>query len=143
MKNSKNRNQRQSPLKTKSHLGIHILICFICGVFCMAILLCLLAELLCKIDVPQRYLSPLTSVVLCISTLAAALIFARMQGKAGLLSGALWGVGFYVLLLLIAWTQNAVMLQEASFLRLGSMVIAGGLGGYLGMLLQEKKRKIH
>ncbi|MEG1641006.1 MAG: TIGR04086 family membrane protein, partial [Ruthenibacterium sp.] len=77
------------------------------------------------------------------STLAAALIFARMQGKAGLLSGTLWGVGFYVLLLLIAWTQNAVMLQEASFLRLGSMVIAGGLGGYLGMLLQEKKRKIH
>ncbi|MEF9968916.1 MAG: TIGR04086 family membrane protein, partial [Ruthenibacterium sp.] len=109
MKNSKNRNQRQSPLKTKSHLGIHILICLVCGIFCMTILLCLLAELLCKIDVPQRYLSPLTGVVLCISTLAAALIFARMQGKAGLLSGALWGVGFYVLLLLIAWTQNAVM----------------------------------
>ncbi|MEG1447495.1 MAG: TIGR04086 family membrane protein [Ruthenibacterium sp.] len=138
-----NQHKPQGPLKSQSHLGIYPLISLICGIFVMAALFFLLAQMLCSIDVPQQYLPPIVSVALWISVLITALIFARLHGKSGLICGVLWGVGVDVVLLIAAWTQGTMLLGEVSLLRLCGMLFAGGLGGYMGVLWQEKKRKLH
>lgn len=139
----KNQINRKSQLKTKSYLTIHILLCLVCAIFVMATLLCLLAKLLCVIDVPQAYFPAMISTALALTTCVTALIFSKLRGKAGLASGALWGIGLYAVLFFATWTQGRAVLQEASLLRLVGMIIAGSFGGYLGVLWHEKKRRKH
>ena len=97
------------------------------------------ANAMCTTDLAPALLIPLTTVLICIALLIASLsaIF-----KGGILAGTLLASVLILLLSLLSF-----LLYQSSFTSLWAtktlaFLASGALGGYLGSVLRERRRKI-
>ncbi len=127
-----------------SRLGVHIGI----STLLLGVLLCAFfaafSVALCKVDVPVNYITPLSTTGICAAVLLSALVLAMLEGQSGLLLGAMLGAGCELLLLAAA----AFAGSEASFSLLTlykalALLAFGAAGGYLGILVHERRRRLH
>ncbi|MEG1274400.1 MAG: TIGR04086 family membrane protein [Ruthenibacterium sp.] len=134
---------KKSLLESKKKSCYHLLAGAACGFLAFAGILCICAAVLCNIDLPLKMLSPIMITAVCVSVLSGAMVFTRLQKKRGLLSGALFGAGVFLLIWLISILQGGTALTQLAAIKALSVVCAGACGGYLGVLQGEKKRKLH
>lgn len=106
-------------------------------------LFCAMAALLCKVDVPQSYLPLMAVLAACTAVFAASMVFARLHGARGLLCGAAFGLGAFLLLWLLSVRSGSTVLTGSAAAKGAVMVLAGALGGFLGVAGAEKSRRPH
>lgn len=99
------------------------------------------AALMCQADIPFSFVSTIATALLCISVFSAALAFAALTGSAGLLSGCIIGVAAFAIVF-IAGAICHVTPSSFAFTKALSMVVSGGVGGFAGIILSEKRRRI-
>ena len=75
--------------------------------------------------------------------LPAGLVFATLHGEKGMLYGLLMGAMFFVALWIAALAQGQTEFTSLSAVKGVAMMSAGAIGGYLGIALRERRRRIH
>lgn len=103
----------------------------------------LICYLLCKIDLPLTLLSPLSSAAACLSALLAGMLLAYLLGRRGMLSGFAQGILLFLIILISALIEGKTSFSALAFVKLIGFCAAGGIGGYLGILLADKRRRKH
>ena len=126
----------------KSHLGIYILVALACEVVLLTIFLCAFASVLCKVDVPLHLLQPFSTALCCLAVFFGSMVFSRLYGKYGLFFGAIFGIFLFLILWCISGIQGETIFTTYAGIKCISLMISGAIGGYLGVALYEKKRKI-
>ena len=101
----------------------------------------LICYLLCKIDLPIALLSPLSTSAVCLSIFAAGILLAYLLKRKGMLSGFSLGIFLFLIVLVSALVQGKNSFSALAFIKLIAFCAAGGIGGYLGILLSEKQRR--
>lgn len=99
------------------------------------------ANAMCTTDLAPALLIPLTTVLICIALLIASLFLSAIF-KGGILAGTLFASVLILLLSLLSF-----LLYQSSFTSLWAtktlaFLASGALGGYLGSVLRERRRKI-
>ena len=94
-------------------------------------------------DVSPNLLGPLSTIMVCISALAAGTALAFSIGSKGMLLGFAEGAVFYLILMAAAFLQGNFDFTNMAFVKLVAMCAAGAVGGYLGVGLAERKRRKH
>ena len=103
----------------------------------------LVAAVCCKVDIPPHLLLPLSTVAVSFAMLPAGLVFAALHGEKGMLYGLLMGAMFFVALWIAALAQGQTEFTSLSAVKGVAMMSAGAIGGYLGIALRERRRRIH
>lgn len=126
-----------------SHTLLHLALSFAVELLLLAALLCLFAKVLSKADVPLQFIPPIATFSCCGAAFLAALLFAQLHKEKGLLFGLIFGAILFAVLWIIALAQGETVFSSFAALKCASMLLAGALGGFVGTLLMEKRRKIH
>ena len=101
----------------------------------------MICYMLCKIDLPIALLSPLSTAATCVAVLAAGILLAFLLRRKGMISGFFLGLVFFLIILIAALIQGKDSFSALAFVKLIALCTTGGIGGYLGILLSEKKRR--
>lgn len=125
-----------------SKFFIHILVAVCCGLACIFALFCLMAKILCSVDLPVYMTVPMSTIAISVAAFLAAAVFSLLRGEKGLLSGLLFGLGMFAVLWVFALTQGQTSFSQLAAIKLGAMVCSGAIGGLLGVMMHERKRKI-
>ena len=128
----------KGPRRSRS-LGACILSALLFGVLLCILALMFFAWVLSMADLPVYTAVPLSTSAVCIGTAGAAMALSRMQQKNGLLLGAGTGLFFFA-----AYAAAALLNGQREFtgfaaIKLLCILLAGCLGGYLGLLSSERK----
>ena len=126
----------------KSHLGLYIFVSLACEVVLLTIFLCAFASILCKVDVPLYLLQPFSTALCCAAVLFGAMVFSRLYGKYGLFFGAIFGIFLFLILWVVSGIQGETIFTAYAGIKCISLILSGAIGGYIGVILCEKKRKI-
>ena len=124
-------------------LAAHALAGMVSGLASAFILFGLVAAVCCKVDIPPHLLLPLSTVAVSFAMLPAGLVFAALHGEKGMLYGLLMGAMFFVALWIAALAQGQTEFTSLSAVKGVAMMSAGAIGGYLGIALRERRRRIH
>lgn len=103
------------------------------GVITCTVLLLLAAALVGAVDVPRQAVMPLAYGAAALAAFTAGLVTARLSGKKGLLMGAACGFLLYLLVLTAGFVRYTGVDIGLSALKLAILVVAGGVGGVLGV----------
>lgn len=88
----------------------------------------------------QDAAGPLATAAVCLGSFLSGLVLAAFQREKGLLWGAAEG-GLFAGVLFLLGTLYQSEWGSAQFLRVGLVLMAGMLGGILGMLRTERRRR--
>ncbi len=111
-------------------VGVGLLVCF--G------LLMLMAMLVQAVDVPRTAILPLAIAAAAVGAFVAGLVAAAMARRHGLLMGVVCGLVLFLLILLAGVSRYAGVGGTTALLKLAVLVLAGGVGGVLGVNLRKK-----
>ena len=104
------------------------------------ILICILAVVVYFSDIQDRTISTLVLVISAVSVAFGAYFLARNISGGGLLNGLVLALIYFAVLLLISLLVSGnVSFSQSNFLRLFSQLIAGALGGVLGINTGHKE----
>lgn len=103
----------------------------------------LLCSIMCKTDLSVSLLGPLSTTAVCIAVLLSGMLLAFLIKKRGMLMGFALGAAFFAAILMAALLQGTVQFSALAFLKLIALCASGGIGGYFGILLAERKRRKH
>lgn len=120
-----------------------VLLSFSAGILLTLTQFALLCSIMCKTDLPASVLGPLSTGAVCIAVLLAGMLLAFLVKRRGMLLGFAQGAAFFAMLLIAALLQGAVQFSALAFVKLIALCAAGGIGGYLGILLAERSRRKH
>ena len=101
-------------------------------IVCVAALL-LMAALVRTEDVPRAAVLPLAIAAAAAGAFAGGLAAAAAAGQRGLAVGALCGLVLYLLILLAGFIRYSGVSGGTAVLKLAVLIVAGGLGGVLGV----------
>ncbi len=101
-------------------------------IVCVAALL-LMAALVRTVDVPRAAVLPLAIAAAAAGAFAGGLAAAAAAGQRGLAVGALCGLVLYLLILLAGFIRYSGVSGGTAVLKLAVLIVAGGLGGVLGV----------
>lgn len=121
----------------------HVLAGATSGLAAAFILFGLIAAVCCKVDIPPHLLLPISTVAVSLAMLPAGLVFSALRGEKGMLYGLLMGMLFFVVLWVAALVQGQSEFTSLSAVKGVAMMSAGAIGGYLGIALRERNRRIH
>ncbi len=120
---------------------ISVVLGAVCGVAAAMLSIVLFSFIILKSgNVNYSFLMPLGIAAACIGAFLGGIVAARINGSAGMLTGAAGGFVMFILLL----GAGAVMGELpvwVSFLRLVLMILSGAAGGVLGVNHKKKRRK--
>ncbi len=111
-------------------VGVGLLVCFA--------LLMLAAVLIEAVDVPGSAVFPIAVAAAGVGAFVAGFIAAAMAKQRGLLCGALCGLVLFLLILLAGFTRYAGIDGGITAIKLAVLVIAGSVGGILGVNRRKK-----
>lgn len=126
-----------------SRFAVHALAGMMSGLASAFVLFGLIAAVCCKVDIPPHLLLPISTVAISLALLPAGLVFAALHGEKGILYGLLMGAVFFVVLWIAALAHGQTEFTSLSVIKCVAMVSAGSIGGYLGIALRERRRRIH
>lgn len=120
----------------------HMLASAACGIVLTGALLAAFAKVLCQVDVPVHLVQPFAIAAICVSVLLTALLFSYLERQLGVVNGlGVAGVAAFVVLAASLAQEGANFSMDAAW-KLVAILASGAVGGYCGMLLREKRRKI-
>lgn len=120
----------------------HVLTAGVCCVVLMGGMLAAMAQLVCKMELPLHILMPLATAACCLAVLPSSMLLSFLEGKRGLLSGAIFGFGVYLLLWVISIAQGQAQLSTLAALKGLAMLTSGAVGGYLGVMVRAQRKKL-
>lgn len=120
----------------------HAVLAAVCCVGLLIALLAGTAQLACQLELPLHTLLPLSTAVCCLAVLPSSLLLAWLEGKRGLLCGALFGLGMFALLWIGALAMGQGQPTGLAILKGVAMTASGALGGYLGILLRSEQKRL-
>lgn len=124
-------------------LAVHAGVSVLGGFAAAALLFSGLAALRCKVDMAPQLLSPISTAALSIAVLVAGFFFATLRKEKGLLYGLLIGLIFYVILWIAALAHGQTAFSSLSVIKGAALLCSGAFGGSLGILMQDRRRRIH
>lgn len=110
------------------------------GLAITAIVLVLFSLGLSLWDVPQGLIVPLSLVAMAIGVFAGGFLAAVKLRKKGLLTGCLTGALFYLVLTVVSLALNGLQLDSSQFVKLALALLAGSVGGAVGMNRLGKRK---
>ena len=122
-------------------LGACVVWAVVCGVGLCALMMVVFSWLLCHADLPLYAAVPLATAAVSIGAAGGGMVLARMQKKNGLLLGFLSGLFFFVVYALAALLGGQREFTAFVAIKLACFVLAGCLGGYLGLTMAERKTR--
>lgn len=103
------------------------------GILSSAVMIFLMAAALMVGNVPAMLISPVTVVFLASGCFCGGFAAAKIAGEKGLLCGAVSGILFFT----VAWISGAffdkIGFGTAAIIKAAMMIIAGSLGGIIGV----------
>ncbi len=112
------------------------------GMGAAALLLSGFAVLCCKVDFAPQTLSFIPTGAVVLAVLFAGFVLALLRREKGLLYGLLMGAAFYVFLWIAALAQGQTEFSALAAIKGAALLCSGAIGGFLGILLQERRRRI-
>lgn len=113
------------------------------GAAVAAVLFSAMAALCCKIDCAPQLFAPVSTVLICLSLLAAGLVVSYLHGEKGLLCGLLLGLFCFAVLWIVALMQGQKEFTVLAAIKGAALLASGSMGGCLGAVAKDKKRRIH
>ena len=136
--------KRTAALKKESlSILMPILFSFAAGILMTMAQFALICSVMCKTDLPAALLGPLSTGAVCIAVFFAGMLLAFLLKRRGMLLGFAQGAAFFAIILIAALLQGTMQFSALAFVKLIAFCAAGGIGGYFGILLAEKKRRKH
>ena len=130
---------------TKKFPAIGLLVVFGVGSVAAAVSLAGFGWLMVKQGLTQESAAPLATAAVCLGSFLSGLLMAILQKGKGLVWGAAEGVLFAGLLFILGTVYKRQLYQSEwetmQFVRAGLVLLMGVLGGVLGMLRTERKRR--
>ncbi len=120
----------------------HLLLSAIVGLFVFSVIISIFSFILCNVDIPLSLLSPIAMIAICTAVLFSGMALAKLEKKKGLIYGALVGMFVFLMLWLFSIVQGGVIMSQLAVIKAFSIICSGCLGGYLGVLSSEKRRRI-
>ncbi len=99
------------------------------------------AAVMCQADIPFSFMPTIGTVLICISVFVSALVFSVMKGSAGLFSGGIIGLSSFVILFAVC-TICRISPSSFAITKAFIMIASGAFGGFVGIVLSEKRRRI-
>lgn len=91
-------------------------------------------------SIPQSMLPVLVLVIACVGAFAGGIISVLVSGQNGLICGAMTGLLLFLLFLAAGMVfENGSTAPDAA-IRLGAMMLAGGIGGLLAINRRTKRK---
>lgn len=113
----------------------------VCGLLITIILLCILsAVVLTSGLLPEELTNIITVILLGMGVFCGGFISSRITKSAGLIVGLITGFTVFLLVTIIGLTRSNESVTYITLIRLIATLIAGALGGIIGV---NKKEKIH
>ncbi len=103
------------------------------GVVSCLLVLLLMAAVLAAGDIARSAITPLAVSAAVFAALVGGFLTARLRGENGWLFGAACGLILYVLVMLTGLVMTHQLKGGYAFLKLALMVLAGAVGGVLGV----------
>jgi putative membrane protein (TIGR04086 family) len=125
---------------TKKFPAIGLLVVFGVGSAAAAVSLAGFGWLMVKQGLTQEAAAPLATAAICLGSFLSGLLMAILQKGKGLVWGAAEGALFTGLLFILGTLYQSEW-ETMQFVRAGLVLLMGVLGGILGMLRAERKRR--
>lgn len=104
------------------------------------VLICILAAIVYFSDIQDRTVSTLTLAISAVSVAFGAYFLAQNISGGGLINGLMLALIYFAVLLLISILVNgSISFSQSNFLRLFAQLVAGALGGVLGINTAHKE----
>ncbi|MBQ2779989.1 MAG: TIGR04086 family membrane protein [Clostridia bacterium] len=103
------------------------------GVVSCLLVLLMMAAVLAAGDIARSAITPLAVAAAVFAALVGGFLTARLRGEKGWLFGAACGLILYVLVMLTGLIMTQQLKGGYAFLKLVLMVLAGAVGGVLGV----------
>lgn len=136
------RNAPHAQRGAAAHLAVHAGISILCGLAAAALLFSGLAALRCRVDLAPQLLPPVSTAALSLAVFLAGLMFAMLRKEKGLLYGLSVGLVFYAILWGAALAHGQTEFSGLAAIKGVALLCSGAVGGSLGILLQERRRRI-
>lgn len=125
---------------TKKFSAIGLLVVLGVGSAAAAVSLAGFGWLMVKQGLTQEAAAPLATAAVCLGSFLSGLLMAILQKGKGLVWGAAEGALFAGLLFILGTLYQSEW-ETMQFVRAGLVLLMGVLGGILGMLRAERKRR--
>lgn len=130
--------QRQYP-----QFPLHFLASALACAALTAAFLALFAKAMASTQIPLELIAPMSTAACCLALLPSGILFAFLRGEKGLLNGLLLATVFLAVLWGAALAQGQAAFTYFAALKSLVLLACGAVGGYVGVLLREKRRRIH
>lgn len=111
----------------------------IAGLCVTFLLLLLFSWAFTKTDIPFWAAVPLATAAVCVGCFISGSIVAKRIGKNGLFCGLCTGAFFFLLYFVAAMINGQFEFTAVGSIKLVSCILSGSLGGYLGIVMKEKR----
>lgn len=113
----------------------------VCGLLVTVILLCIFSAVIMTSGLlPSEITNYITVGIVSLGALTGGVITSRITKSAGLIVGLITGFFIFMLITVIGVIKSDDSFTVLTLIRLISLIIAGGIGGILGL---RKKERIH
>ncbi len=113
----------------------------VCGLLVTVILLCVFSAIIMTSGLlPSEITNYITVGIISLGAFAGGVITSRITKSAGLIVGLITGFFMFMLITVIGMIKSDDSVTVLTLIRLISLIIAGGIGGILGL---RKKERIH
>lgn len=113
----------------------------VCGLLVTVILLCIFSAIIMTGGLlPSEITNYITVGIVSLGALTGGVITSRITKSAGLIVGLITGFFIFMLITVIGVIKSDDSFTVLTLIRLISLMIAGGIGGILGL---RKKERIH
>ncbi len=113
----------------------------VCGLLVTVILLCIFSAVIMTSGLlPSEITNYITVGIVSLGAFAGGVITSRITKSAGLIVGLITGFFIFMLITVIGVIKSDDSFTVLTLIRLISLIIAGGIGGILGL---RKKERIH
>ena len=103
------------------------------GMISCLLLLLLMAAVLAAGDIPKTAITPLAVSAAVVGAVIGGFLTARLRGENGLLFGAVCGVLLYIVVMIVGFSIMHELRGGYALLKLSLMLLAGAVGGVLGV----------
>ena len=126
-----------------SRFPVQLLASVLLGTALTVLLLAAFSKMLCTMDIPLNLILPISTLAACLAVLPAGMLFAFLRGEKGLVNGMILGAVFLGAIWAAALAQGQAEFSTPAALKSLVLLVSGAVGGYSGVLLKEKRRRIH
>lgn len=113
----------------------------VCGLLVTVILVCILSAIVMTSGLlPTELTNYITLALLALGAFSGGFITSRITKSAGLVAGLITGFSIFILITITGLTKSDDPVSLLTLIRLVTLLVAGGVGGIVGL---KRKERIH